>query len=331
MRTKALAHDVPPSRADRSAVARGRQSARTLVGMPELPEVTALAAFLTEHATGQPIVAVTVASLNVLTTYDPPASALVGRVITGAGRHGKFLDIVTGPGAPSNGGSPTSGQEDDLHLVIHLARAGWLRWSDALSAVPPKMGGPIALRVRLGNGGGFDITEAGTKKSVAVAIVKDPNSVPGVARLGPDALTLDLETFATVLKRQTGRLKNTITDQTVIAGIGNAYSDEILHTAKLSPFATAGKLTPDELDRLWSAMTAVLGAAIDRSVGAEAARLKGEKRTGLRVHARTGLPCPVCGDVIAEVSFADRTFQYCPTCQTGGRLLADRRRSRLVK
>jgi formamidopyrimidine-DNA glycosylase len=301
--------------------------------MPELPEVTALAAFLAEHATGQPIVAVTVASLNVLTTYDPPASALVGRVITGAGRHGKFLDIVTGPGASTNGGSATSGQEgqgDDLHLVIHLARAGWLRWSDALSAVPPKMGGPIALRVRLGNGG-FDITEAGTKKSVAVAIVKDPNSVPGVARLGPDALTLDLETFAAVLKRQTGRLKNTITDQTVISGIGNAYSDEILHTAKLSPFATAGKLTPDELDRLWTAMTAVLGTAIERSVGAEAARLKGEKRTGLRVHARTGLPCPVCGDVIAEVSFADRSFQYCPTCQTGGRLLADRRRSRLVK
>jgi formamidopyrimidine-DNA glycosylase len=298
--------------------------------MPELPEVTALAAFLTEHATGQPIVAVTVASLNVLTTYDPPASALVGRIITGAGRHGKFLDIVTGPGAPADGGPPTSGQPEELHLVIHLARAGWLRWSDALSAVPPKMGGPIALRVRLGNGG-FDITEAGTKKSVAAAIVTDPKSVPGVARLGPDALTLDLQTLGIVLKRQNGRLKNTLTDQTVIAGIGNAYSDEILHTAKLSPFATAGKLTPEELDRLWTAMTAVLGAAIDRSVGAEAARLKGEKRTGLRVHARTGLPCPVCGDVIAEVSFADRSFQYCPTCQTGGRLLADRRRSRLVK
>jgi formamidopyrimidine-DNA glycosylase len=299
--------------------------------MPELPEVTALAAFLTEHATGQPIVAVTVASLNVLTTYDPPSSALVGRVITGAGRYGKFLDIVTGPGAPADGDPPlTSGPEDELHLVIHLARAGWLRWSDALSAVPPKMGGPIALRVRLGSGG-FDITEAGTKKSVAVAIVRDPKSVPGVARLGPDALTLDQQGLGTLLKRQNGRLKNTITDQTVMAGIGNAYSDEILHTAKLSPFATAGKLTPEELDRLWAAMTAVLGAAIDRSVGAEAARLKGEKRTGLRVHARTGLPCPVCGDVIAEVSFADRSFQYCPTCQTGGRLLADRRRSRLVK
>jgi formamidopyrimidine-DNA glycosylase len=296
--------------------------------MPELPEVTALAAFLTEHATGRPIAAVTVASLNVLTTYDPPASALVGRVITGAGRHGKFLDIVT---AADPDGGPGNAIPEDLHLIVHLARAGWLRWSDALSATPPKMGGPIALRVRLGGGAGFDITEAGTKKSVAAAIVRDPATVPGVARLGPDALTLDPAALAGALARSTGRLKNVITDQTVMAGVGNAYSDEILHTAKLSPFATAGRLSQDEVDRLASAMHSVLTSAVERSVGAEAARLKGEKRTGLRVHARTGLPCPVCGDVIAEVSFADRSFQYCPTCQTGGRLLADRRRSRLVK
>ena len=296
--------------------------------MPELPEVTALAAFLTEHATGQPIASVTVASLNVLTTYDPPASALVGRVITGAGRHGKFLDMVT---APDPDAGPGAAIPEDLHLIVHLARAGWLRWSDALSATPPKMGGPIALRLRLAGGAGFDITEAGTKKSVAAAIVRDPLSVPGVARLGPDALTQDPAALARLLSRSTGRLKNVITDQTVLSGIGNAYSDEILHTAKLSPFATAGKLKSDEIDRLASAMHLVLTSAVERSVGAEAARLKGEKRTGLRVHARTGLPCPVCGDVIAEVSFADRSFQYCPTCQTGGRLLADRRRSRLVK
>ena len=293
------------------------------VGMPELPEITALAAFLGEHAAGQPIAAVNVASLNVLSTYDPPASALVGRVITGAGRHGKFLDIVTGPGE-------TDGIPEDLHLVIHLARAGWLRWSDAISATPPKMGGPIALRVRLA-AGGFDITEAGTKKSVAAAIVRDPASVPGVARLGPDAMSLDRDSLGGLLTGQTGRLKNTITDQRVIAGIGNAYSDEILHTAKLSPFATAGRLNPAEVDRLWAAMTSVLNDAVNRSVGGEAARLKGEKRTGLRVHARAGLPCPVCGDVIAEVSFADRSFQYCPTCQTGGKKLADRRISRLVR
>ena len=299
--------------------------------MPELPEVTALAAFLTEHATGQSIVAVTVASLNVLSTFDPPPSAMVGRVVKGAGRHGKFLDLVLGPGTEAAQENQHSADDRrDLHLLVHLARAGWLRWSDSISAVPPKMGGPIALRVRFGSGG-FDITEAGTKKSVAAAVVWDPAEVPGVARLGPDALTLDRDGLAAVLKGQSGRLKNLITDQSVIAGIGNAYSDEILHTAKLSPFATAGKLSTEEIDRLAAAMTSVLTDAVNRSVGAEAARLKGEKRTGLRVHARTGLPCPVCGDVIAEVSFADRSFQYCPTCQTAGRLLADRRRSRLVK
>jgi formamidopyrimidine-DNA glycosylase len=299
--------------------------------MPELPEVTALAAFLTEHATGQSIVAVTVASLNVLSTFDPPPSAMVGRVVKGAGRHGKFLDLVLGPGTDTAQEDQHSADDRrDLHLLVHLARAGWLRWSDSISAVPPKMGGPIALRVRFGSGG-FDITEAGTKKSVAAAVVWDPAEVPGVARLGPDALTLDRDGLAAVLKGQSGRLKNLITDQSVIAGIGNAYSDEILHTAKLSPFATAGKLSTEEIDRLAAAMTSVLTDAVNRSVGAEAARLKGEKRTGLRVHARTGLPCPVCGDVIAEVSFADRSFQYCPTCQTAGRLLADRRRSRLVK
>lgn len=289
--------------------------------MPELPEVTALADFVAANAGGQQIVAVQVASLNVLTTYDPPASALVGRTLTRTGRHGKFLDLVAGD---------QSGQ-GELHLVVHLARAGWLRWSDSISATPPKMGGPIALRVRFSGGGGFDITEAGTKKSVTAAIVTDPAQVPGVARLGPDALALDREGLAAVLAGQGGRIKNVLTDQTVIAGIGNAYSDEILHTAQLSPFATAGKLTAQQLDRLWQATSDVLTDAVRRSVGGQAARLKGEKRTGLRVHARTGLPCPVCGDTVAEVSFADRSFQYCPTCQTGGKLLADRRLSRLIK
>ncbi len=291
--------------------------------MPELPEVTALAAFLVDHAAWQPIVAVNVASLNVLTTYDPPASALVGRVLEDATRHGKFLDLVTIPSdAPADG--------NRLHLILHLARAGWLRWSDNISATPPKMGGPIALRVRFAQGG-FDVTEAGTKKSVTAAVVTDPMDVPGIARLGPDALSLDPDGLAGILRGRTSRLKNVITDQTVIAGIGNAYSDEILHTAKLSPYATAGRLKEDEVHRLAVAIHDLLTDAVNRSVGAEAARLKGEKRTGLRVHDRTGLPCPVCGDTVAEVSFADRSCQYCPTCQTGGKPLADRRRSRLLR
>ena len=162
-------------------------------------------------------------------------------------------------------------------------------------------------------------------------LVDDPAKVPGIAALGPDALELTPEGLAAVLAGQGGRIKTVITDQKVIAGIGNAYSDEILHVAKLSPFATAGKLTDAQLAALHDAMISVLTDAVSRSVGQQAATLKGEKRSGLRVHARTGLPCPVCGDTVREVSFADKSFQYCPTCQTGGKVLADRRMSRLLK
>ncbi|MGH3580944.1 MAG: zinc finger domain-containing protein [Mycobacterium sp.] len=156
-------------------------------------------------------------------------------------------------------------------------------------------------------------------------------SIPQIAALGPDALSLGPTELAEVLATQTGRIKTVITDQKVIAGIGNAYSDEILHVAKLSPFAGASKLTADQLGALHDAMVSVLTDAVTRSVGQGAATLKGEKRSGLRVHARTGLPCPVCGDTVAEVSFVDKSFQYCPTCQTGGKKLADRRMSRLLK
>ena len=210
-----------------------------------------------------------------------------------------------------------------------------MRWSDKLAPAPLKPGkGPIALRVHLGTPGeapGFDLTEAGTQKRLAVWLVDDPATVPGIASLGPDALSLGPEELAAVLKGNTGRLKTVITDQKVIAGIGNAYSDEILHVAKLSPFATAGKLTAAQLSALHDAMISVLTDAVTRSVGQQAATLKGEKRSGLRVHARTGLPCPVCGDTVREVSFVDKSFQYCPTCQTGGKALADRRMSKLLK
>jgi formamidopyrimidine-DNA glycosylase len=190
------------------------------------------------------------------------------------------------------------------------------------------------LRVHLGTPGeapGFDLTEAGTQKRLAVWLVDDPKQVPGIAALGPDALELSPEELAGLLAGNTGRIKTVITDQKVIAGIGNAYSDEILHVAKISPFATAGKLSDEQLATLHDAMISVLTDAVSRSVGQGAATLKGEKRSGLRVHARTGLPCPVCGDTVREVSFADKSFQYCPTCQTGGKVLADRRMSRLLK
>ena len=284
--------------------------------MPELPEVEALAAFLRENAVGRVITRVDLAGIQSIKTFDPPLSALGGLEITGASRHGKFLDLdVSG-----------------LHLVVHLARAGWLHWRENLPPAPPKPGkGPLALRVHLDDGHGFDLTEQGTRKGLAIYVVRSPSEVPGIARLGPDALQVDREQFAAILKSRSGQLKGALTDQTLISGVGNAYSDEILHAAHLSPFKMADKLTEDELVRLFDAMRATLTDALDRQVGQRAATLKGEKRSGLTVHARTGLPCPVCGDTVREVSFADTSLQYCPTCQTGGKPLADRRMSKLLR
>jgi formamidopyrimidine-DNA glycosylase len=301
--------------------------------MPELPEVEALAYHLREHALYRPVARVDVAGMSVLKTFSPPPSALVGRVVTGAARYGKFLSVEFSA-AEFSAAEFADRPDDPLHLITHLSRAGWLRWHDTAAAAPPKPGrGPLALRVHLDavGGPGFDLTEAGTQKRLSVYLVADPQEVPGIARLGPDALALTRDELAERLAGRTERLKNLITDQTVIAGIGNAYSDEILHTAGLSPYAVAGRLRPGQVDELYAALRAVLTDAVERSVGQGAARLKGEKRSGLRVHARKGLPCPVCGDTVREVSFADRSFQYCPGCQTGGRPLADRRLSRLVR
>jgi formamidopyrimidine-DNA glycosylase len=287
--------------------------------VPELPEVEALAQHIREHGVGRTVARVDVASLSVLKTVTPPWTELHGRTVTATGRHGKFLDLDC----------------DGLHLIIHLARAGWLRWAENLSATPPKPGkGPLALRVHLGppgQGPGFDLTEAGTKKGLAAWIVADPTEVPGIAALGPDALAVTRDEFGAVLAGRGEGLKTVLTTQKILAGVGNAYSDEIMHTAKLSPYATAGKLSDEAVDTLYEAMRTVLADAVGRSVGQHAALLKGEKRSGLRVHARTGMPCPVCGDTVREVSFADKAFQYCPTCQTGGKPLADRRMSRLLK
>jgi formamidopyrimidine-DNA glycosylase len=291
--------------------------------VPELPEVEALATYLRERAVGRSVLRADVAAINAVKTYDPPLSALGGAEVTGASRHGKFLDLdVSG-----------------LHLITHLSRAGWLQWRESLPPAPPRPGGkgPIAFRLHLvpelpgGPVSGFDLTEAGTQKRLAVYLVHDPLEVPGIARLGPDALAVDREQLAALLRTQRQQVKRAITDQSVLAGIGNAYSDEILHTAKLSPFKLAANLSEDEVGRLHEAMHSVLADAVERSVGQKAATLKGEKRSGLRVHARAGLPCPVCGDSVRSVSFADRSFQYCPTCQTEGRELADRRLSKLLK
>ncbi len=286
--------------------------------MPELPEVQALVDFLDERVVGLAVTGVDLGSVSVLKTFDPPPSALVGAPVDGVHRHGKFLDIDV----------------DGTHLVVHLARAGWLRWSDAISRTPVRPGkSPIALRVRLSDGSGFDLTEAGTKKSLAAYLVRDVRDVPGVARLGPDPLAADftLETFAGLLAGRRTQIKGLLREQEFLAGVGNAYSDEVLHVARLSPFAVAASLPPDAVDRLYAALRETLTAAVAAASGKPAAELKDAKRAGMRVHGRTGMPCPECGDTVREVSFADSALQYCPTCQTGGKPLADRRLSRLLK
>lgn len=286
--------------------------------MPELPEVEALAVFLRARATGHVIARAEAASFAVLKTFDPPLSALPGLTIGEIGRHGKFLDLSCG----------------DLHLVIHLARAGWLRWRDDLPDKPLRPGkSPLAFRLALDDGSGFDLTEAGTQKRLAVYLVHDPQQVPGVATLGPEPMADDftVESLAAILKERRSQIKGVLRDQHIIAGIGNAYSDEVLHVAKMSPFKLASSFTADDVATLHAAIVTTLRDAVERSAGLAAADLKGEKKTGLRVHGKAGQPCPVCGDTIREVSFADSALQYCPTCQTGGKPLADRRLSRLLK
>ncbi|MBB1256452.1 Fpg/Nei family DNA glycosylase [Streptomyces alkaliterrae] len=287
--------------------------------MPELPEVEALRAYLEPRVVGRTVASVRPVAVSVLKTFDPPLEALVGRRFAAVRRWGKFLDLAA---------------EDGPHLVVHLARAGWLRWRDE-EQPPARPGrGPLAFRLRLADGaGGFDLTEAGTQKRLAVYCVPDPGQVPGIARLGPEPLAdaFDLDTFAGLLRGRRHRVKGVLRDQSVIAGIGNAYSDEILHRARMSPYRLAADLAPGEVERLYEALRGTLAEAVSRASGLAAGELKAEKRGGMRVHGRTGEPCPVCGDTVREVSFADSSLQYCPTCQTGGKPLADRRMSRLLK
>ncbi|GAA1477546.1 Fpg/Nei family DNA glycosylase [Nocardioides aestuarii] len=288
--------------------------------MPELPEVEALALDLKGRFADRALAKVHVVAFSALKTFDPPVHAVEGSFVDDVTRHGKFLDVSAG----------------GLHLVLHLARAGWVRWRDELPTTPPRPSNksPLAVRVELDDGTGIDVTEAGTKKSLALYVVRQPSDVPGIASLGPDPLVDDFtrEALGAILtKAGRSQVKGVLRHQGTIAGIGNAYSDEILHAARMSPFKPANTIVDDELTTLHDAIGRVLGEAVDRSRGLAAADLKGEKKTNLAVHGRTGQPCPVCGDTVREVSFADSSLQYCPTCQTGGKPLADRRMSRLLK
>jgi formamidopyrimidine-DNA glycosylase len=288
--------------------------------MPELPEVEALAHDLAKRLDGRAIVRVDIANFSCLKTFDPPVTALSGAMVDGVSRHGKFLDIdVSG-----------------THLVLHLALAGWVRWKDEVPKLPakPNSKSPLAARVVFDDGSGLDITEAGTRKSLALYVVRDPQEIEGIARLGPDPLAEEftVDVLAGILA-EAGRaqVKGVLRYQSNIAGIGNAYSDEILHAAKMSPFKPANSLTEFEVQLLHDTIRTVLGDAVARADGLPASQLKGEKKSNMAVHGRAGEKCPVCGDTVRSVSFADRSLQYCATCQTGGKPLADRRMSKLLK
>lgn len=287
--------------------------------MPELPEIHGLATFLREHLTGKAIVSGTLLNFSALKTFDPPMEALQGLDVADVTHHGKFIDI----------------DAQGIHLIFHLSRAGWLTWHDAVPATPPRPGkGPNAFRITMEDGSGFTLTEAGTQKRLAIYIVEDPAQVPGIAALGPDPLGEDftIETLRGILDRAgRAQLKGLLRDQKVLAGIGNAYSDEILHAAKLSPFTPASSLDEDAVAALHGHIRDTLGAALDATRGRKPSELKDGKRSTMRVHGRKGEPCPVCGTEVSEVSFADSSLQYCPGCQTGGKPLADRRMSRLLK
>lgn len=290
--------------------------------MPEMPEVESLARWLTERTRGLTFARLDVLAISALKTYDPPTTALVGQHLVGWTRRGKYLIAATDSG---------------MYLCIHLARAGWIRWTDDQKTGPAKLTkGPQALRVAFDDGSGFTATEAGTDKRLSVHVVRDPNDVPNIATLGVEVLSdeFSVQRLGEILATQgRAQIKGVLTDQSIIAGIGNAYSDEALHLARLSPFAPASSVVADPvvLSTLHSSIRTVLDDALERSAGKPAAELKDSKRSGMRVHGRTGEKCPICDDVVREVAFASKSLQYCATCQTGGKPLADRRLSKLLK
>ncbi|WP_405218715.1 Fpg/Nei family DNA glycosylase [Agrococcus sp. Ld7] len=292
--------------------------------MPELPEVEALALDLGARLTGRAIHRIDVLEIAALKTVEPPVAALHGKAVLGVARRGKHLvlSVESGP-----------------HLVIHLARSGWIRWREAAPRPTAGRGrGPLAARAVLEptdgdppGGDGFDVTEQATRKRLAIHVVEHPEQVLSIATLGPEPLAADFteERFAGILAAAgRAQIKGVLRDQQRIAGIGNAYSDEILHAAAMSPFHPAS-MPADEVHRLYAALRQVLQEAVEHAAGVPASSLKAEKRQRMRVHGRKGEACPACGDTVRQVIYADSTLEYCATCQTGGKPLSDRVLSRL--
>ena len=279
--------------------------------MPESPEVQALAEDLTARLSGREITGVDVMEFRVVKTRTRQPSALVGMPVRGVTRHGKHLDF-------SVGGS---------HLIISLGRHGWARYADgggdSTTDADDNDTPPALITFAFDNGVVLEFTDAGEWVSLGCWVVDDPAEVPAIAKLGPDPAEPGFarEDFDRAMVGRRKQVKAVLQEQESIAGIGNAYSDEILHAAKISPVAHAATLTPAQLDSLFEATVSTVSTAIDARRGVPIADLKAVKVAAMRVHGRVGEPCPVCGDTIRDFSFASTTAQYCPTCQTGGDLL----------
>lgn len=278
--------------------------------MPEMPEVQGLVDFLDERLRGRTISEVRLVAFTALKTFAIGPETLHGGEVTGVARHGKWLDVAI------------TTADGERHLVFHLARAGWLRWYDEVPRTTPRPSpkSPLALRVVTDAGTGFDLTEAGTRRKLAVYVVADPTEVPMVATLGPDPLAEDFtrEALRDLLTARNQQVKGLLRDQGTIAGIGNAYSDEILHVARLSPTAHAATLDEAERDRLFEAIRGVLGGAFEARRDVPIDQQKAAKVASMRVHGRTGEACPVCGDTVRDIPGTKTGAQYCATCQTGG-------------
>jgi formamidopyrimidine-DNA glycosylase len=283
--------------------------------MPELPDIEVYLAALRPRIQGQPLEAVRLASLFLLRTVDPPITSLVGRRVENLRRLGKRIVI---------------GFEGDLFIVLHLMIAGRLHWKPHGAKIPGKVG-LAAFDFPTGT---LALTEAGSKKRAALYVVAGEEGVAAHDPGGLEVLEADLEAFREALTSESHTLKRALTDPHVLSGIGNSYSDEILHRAKLSPFQLTRNLTPQETEALFRASREVLTEWIDR-LQAETGDRFPEKVTalheGMAVHGRFGKPCPVCGTPVQRLVYADNEAHYCPTCQTSGRLLADRVLSRLMK
>jgi formamidopyrimidine-DNA glycosylase len=275
--------------------------------MPELPEMEAWRRQLSDPVSAFPIAKAGPAHIATLKTFDPPLKALEGRRLRGAERRGKRLLFPT--------------EDGELVLLVHLMTAGRLKTLQAGEAGPKTP----AFALEFAGGSKLVLTENAKKKRAGVWLLRPEQVEEEVGHLGPEALGLDAAELGEILRRESRRLHALLRDQRLIAGIGRAWANEILHAAKLSPYALSTDLTDEEVERLAVAMNAELARGLDlRERGAS------DERT-YRVHRRLGQPCHVCGTPLAQVDFEEHTIFYCPTCQTGGRVLKDRRLSRLLR